>query len=465
MRMTPVRMSDRLVRPVLAVVLSLVLLAPAAARAERVNLDKPVRVTAAKADKSKLVGRVTAWDETSFELVKGADAKVEVKWSELDAANVYLVRSALLTAKPDAQGWIRLGRDLRGMAGGEKLAEASFGRALKIDPKLKDAVEAARKEPVRPATPAGATGGADDTTMKGPAGASDPGAGSGGPAGGPKVIGLSTEKTWKVLTDDEQAAAVKALDEFAAETRRTMSVELLRQETRFFLFYSDLGAKEAKKWADLLDKMYAKLSDLFATGKGVNVWRGKALVFVFAKEPDYHRFQRLMHKTDSGGSAGMCHSFGNGDVHIAFYRQPEELTFAHVLVHESVHGFLHRFKTPVNIPSWVNEGLAETIATELVPRPARGNEVKGYARRGMEQNGKSLGGMLETDRIDGWQYPVAESLTAFMIQQNKKGYVNFVMGIKDGLTWQEALAQKYKAPRDRLVAAFGEFMQVKGLKE
>jgi hypothetical protein len=210
--------------------------------------------------------------------------------------------------------------------------------------------------------------------------------------------------------------------------------------------------------------MYGRLSDLFATGKGVNVWRGKALVFVFQKDADYHRFQRLMHQTDSAGSAGMCHSFGNGDVHIAFYRQPDEMLFAHVLVHESVHGFLHRFKTPARIPSWVNEGLAETISSELVPRAGRANQVAASTRAGLQRNG-GLGGILAADPIVGWQYPVAESLTTFMIGQNKKGYVNFVMGIKEGMTWQDALKERYKAPRAALVRVFGESMKIKDLKE
>jgi hypothetical protein len=76
-----------------------------------------------------------------------------------------------------------------------------------------------------------------------------------------------------------------------------------------------------------------------------------------------------------------------------------------------------------------------------------------------------MGGMLEARHIAGWQYPVAESLCAFMIRQNKRHYVDFILGIKEGLTWEESLEQRYKAPRDRLVKAFGESLNVRGLKE
>ena len=76
-----------------------------------------------------------------------------------------------------------------------------------------------------------------------------------------------------------------------------------------------------------------------------------------------------------------------------------------------------------------------------------------------------MGGMLDSRHITGWQYPVAETLCAFMIRQNRKNYVDFIVGIKEGLSWEESLDQRYKAPRERLVRAYGESLGIKGLKE
>ena len=76
----------------------------------------------------------------------------------------------------------------------------------------------------------------------------------------------------------------------------------------------------------------------------------------------------------------MCHTFGSGDVHIAFYRQPNDFDSAHVLVHESVHGFVHRYRSPLDIPSWANEGLAEAIATDMVPQPGMAQSGSANAR-------------------------------------------------------------------------------------
>jgi hypothetical protein len=168
--------------------------------------------------------------------------------------------------------------------------------------------------------------------------------------------------------------------------------------------------------------------------------------------------------TDPGTTAGMCTSFSTGFVKIAFYRQPDELAFAHVLVHESVHGFVHRYRTPVFIPSWVNEGLAETTATDLVPQRGRRDSVRTMAREGLQEHKGQMSDFFSADHIVAWQYPVAEMMCTFMIQAGSKNYVAFIKAIKDGKSADEALASGFKAPRDRLVPVFGQWLGVKNLE-
>ena len=441
--------------PSIALLLSCLALAAGTAAAEKITLDKPVPVAQKKADKSKIAGRIVAYDDDGFD-VKGKGDEVEtVRWDELDAKGVFVVRKSLIGPK-DAVAHLELGRSLLAIKDGAEWAEKAFALALKIDPGFKAQVEEVRKEGA-----AGGKAGGDGELVRDedePPGDMAEGAAARG--SGPKTVGSVEQQFWGAQSDEQQAESVATLKEFADETKKTMGKELRLYETKYFLFYSDLPPQEAKNWSGLLDRMYAKLAEMFGIEKGVNVWRGKALVFVFAADADYRRFQVAMHQTDPGESDGMCHSYGDGMVHIAFYRQPDELDFAHVLVHESVHGFLHRYKSPVNIPSWANEGLAEWIANELVRRPGRAQESHRYAKYVLQQHG-SLGEFFEADHIVGWQYPVAEMLTTFMIERNKKGYVAFINGLKDGLAVEEALETKYKAPRDRVVDAFARAIGVR----
>ena len=440
---------------------------PAALAADKVTLDKPVPVSQKKADKTKISGRIVAYDDDGFDVkVKGETETV--RWDELDAKTVFVVRKSLIPAK-DALAHVELGRFLLPLDGGKEWADKAFAIALKLDPGLKKQVEEVKKEAATPPKKAASGKKGKDGELIRPEGEPvDPDDAremlEGMLGVGPKKVGGVQEQFWGEQTDEQQAEAVKILKDFADETQKTMGKELSLRETQFFLFYSDLPKREVDNWSGLLDRMYAELARMFAIEKGVNVWRGKALVFVFAEPGDYRRFQLAMHQTDPGESAGMCHSYGNGLVHIAFYRQPEEYEFAHVLVHESVHGFLHRYRTPVDIPSWANEGLAEWIATELVVRPGRQQEMwikrrHEYAQRALRQFG-GLGEFFEAEHIQGWQYPVTQMLTTYMIKENKKGYVAFINGMKEGLTWDESLKTYFKAPRDRLVAAFGKAMGV-----
>jgi hypothetical protein len=439
--------------------------------AERVTLDKPVQISTVKADKKPLSGKLVAYDEEGFELARGKDKTVRVLWSELAAPGVYNVMSTIVGPRAGGEDWVWVGRTLFAVEGGEPFAERAFAKALKLDPKLLDAVDAARKTAARAEAVADGDGAADpgESTATPPA-AEDTGDGT-AMASGPQVIGKSDGKAWPPMTGGQRAAAVAELKTFAEAAGKKLNKSLALQETKYFLFYSDLPPQDAVKWAGLLDRMYARLAELFAVqrepappgaGRGgyVNVWHGKALVFVFQNPDDYRRFQQVVHQTDAGSSAGMCHCFGNGRVHIAFYRQAEELTFAHVLVHESVHGFIHRFRSPALVPSWANEGLAEVISSELVPRPGRDKQREFLAKSGL-QSRADVGGMMDAKHIDGWQYPVAETLCAFMVRQNKRGYVEFIIGIKEGLTWQQSLEQRYKAPRDRLVRAYRESLGLK----
>ena len=77
------------------------------------------------------------------------------------------------------------------------------------------------------------------------------------------------------------------------------------------------------------------------------------------------------------------------------------------------------------------------------------------------QRRADLGGMLDAKHIESWAYPVAETLCAYMIQQNKRNYVDFILGIKEGLTWEQSLDQRYKAPRDRIARAYRESIGLK----
>src|SRR5204863_3917510 len=118
-------------------------------RAEKVTLEKPVQVSTLKADKKPLDGKLVAYDEEGFELVRGKDRAVRVKWSELAAPGVYNVTSSIIGPKAGGEDWLWVGRTMLSVDDGRPFAERAFSRAVKLDPTLKDKIDALKQEALK----------------------------------------------------------------------------------------------------------------------------------------------------------------------------------------------------------------------------------------------------------------------------------------------------------------------------
>jgi hypothetical protein len=339
----------------------------------------------------------------------------------------------LLKRDGDAPRWIELGRMLRGMEAGVTYSDRALDQAVRVDQSLKEIADAIR------------AGGAA------PAGTPTPDA---SPVA--SVAGDIPGKTWGTLTPERHKQAIEKLKAHAEEARTKYAPNLKLLETDYFLFYSDLDARESRNWASLLDKMYARLCEMFAIPKGTNIWHGKALVFVFKEADDFRRFEAEVYDVRNQWAAGLCHQFGSGEVHICFYRQADEHGFARILVHESVHGFIHRYRSPGRIANWVNEGLAEWIAYELVPQAGSKSVIRQSAASQLRTR-PSLGGMLELDHIEPAHYVQTTAITDVLINDvSRKGYVSFVNAQKDGQTWAEAFDACFGVSIDKFLLVYAK---------
>ena len=87
--------------------------------------------------------------------------------------------------------------------------------------------------------------------------------------------------------------------------------------------------------------------------------------------------------------------------------------------------------------------------------------VRSLARHGLAAAQNKLDDFFAASHIDLWQYPVAETLCQFMIRSNRKAYVEFIDGIKEGKPWQQSLEAGYKMPLDKLVGAYLESLKAR----
>jgi hypothetical protein len=331
--------------------------------------------------------------------------------------------------------------------GGAALSGRPFSKALRLNPSLKADIEEARKNP------------------PGKSAANDQSAATAQRPAKQLANITSDGPEWGKQTPEEREVAVQKLKDRMAQIASKTSAKLVPYETEYFLFFSNLPQSEAQKWVAVLDRMYARLAELFAVPKGENIWYGKALITVLLSRDDYIKLEKDFYQNASADKhSGICHQGRDGRVEVVFYRAPSDLDFARLLVHETTHGFLHRYRSSRRIPSWANEGLAEVMEFELVPHEGLKQAGDARARSELHRPRPMEKFFAEDKGIENFQYPIARTLCEYMIRQNKEGYVDFINGIKDGLSWEESLNQKYGVGMDKLLGAYGLSMGVQDLK-
>ena len=277
-------------------------------------------------------------------------------------------------------------------------------------------------------------------------------------------------EAWPEAASEEEHTA-------AAERTQEMIDEVLelwpgtqRFETGHFLFVSNIPPQQVAPYVAYLDRMHAWMCELYGVPRGHKVWLGgKAPIFAFVEQQQFEQFEDRYFREARQSLVGLtniyglCHLSAEGDVVIACYRGNNPHDFGQMLVHETSHGFIHRYKTKAQLPNWVNEGMADLIGAEMVPTSAvvKNRELK--AVQWLAQN-RSLGGMLSAKRIEAHHYGIASSLNRFLLQANRAGYVAFIEALKEGMTWDEALRHAYGSSPDELLAHYGNWVGVPNLR-
>ena len=237
-------------------------------------------------------------------------------------------------------------------------------------------------------------------------------------------------------------------------------------ETSEFTFCSNIPRNQVGPYIASLDRMYDMLSTMYGIKKGTPIWRGKCLVVAFIQQSQFAEFERKFFQyVPPEAVYGLCHEIPTGRVVMSCYRGNDRNDFAHMLVHETSHGFNFRYRTQQHLPSWVDEGMAEWIGETLVRTSTAVQRSEQASLRGMQAT-HSMQGVLDAKRIIDvpHSYGMASSLTTFLVKADQKKYVDFINGIKEGKTWQDSLKDSYHATVEQLVTAYGRSIGIPDLQ-
>jgi hypothetical protein len=129
--------------------------------------------------------------------------------------------------------------------------------------------------------------------------------------------------------------------------------------------------------------------------------------------------------------------------------------FAGILVHESTHGFVHRYMSPQLVPNWLNEGIAEWVSMTVVQQNKGVRRKVEVAVKQMRQTGTLGPSFFTAPNIAADQYGIATAMVDFMLRSNPKAFRAMIDDIKSGVKWEDALKKSFKVTPEELTQKFG----------
>jgi hypothetical protein len=270
---------------------------------------------------------------------------------------------------------------------------------------------------------------------------------------------------WKDYSESEQQQFVDEEKKYLDTVGEKFSGMVL-YETKYYLFYTDMPQAQIAGYIAYLDNMYGQLCKAFGIPEGKNIWRGKCVVICFLEEKRFLDFERtFVNNPNASGAQGIAHSYSNGRVVISCFRGSDPVYFAAVLVHETSHGFVHRYMSSARVPTWINEGIADWVAAAVV----RGDDSVESRQREGAQRAKQLGNLgsnfFDGNRFENWQYGIAMTIVDMLLKIDGKKYRQFIDGIKEGLDWEESLKQAYNMTPADVVQRYGQYIGAPNLRQ
>ncbi|MEM1208405.1 MAG: hypothetical protein AAGI54_03980 [Planctomycetota bacterium] len=271
--------------------------------------------------------------------------------------------------------------------------------------------------------------------------------------------------TWGDTNASTAPAFVAAELDFAQRVADELNVRLRLVETDHFLFFTDVSEREARAWEGVLELTYERVAWRLGVPEGVHLFRGKATVFLFRDRADFVAFERAFYNHRVTYEAGICHQHPTGEVRIAFYRIDHERSLRQLMIHETAHGVIHRFRSPTRIPDWLNEGMAEWTADKVLQFSPPFKQREAISKQAILDRGRRLGDAFWQDgRFSAADYGAAYGLVKVLLRKGRPAFCDFIVRLKDGTPYDRAMRAVYGYDVEELVRRYGHTINIRDLK-
>ncbi len=419
------------------------------------TFDPPVRVAvtlpAEPADARRVIGGLSGIDDDGMTLVVNGEER-QIAWADVSPSSAFLAVMRARGQPTDADDWITLivfGRDI----GAEQEAARAASRARRLAPDREADIDAALARPLN--------------TLRGFP---------------PAEIVPDTDAALpevEVLTPPEQELPPKFLPvtpEAAAEAERLAEVEALdaskqlnlrlRQVyTPHFVIYTDWDPIDDAWLTARLEDAYALLAREFHVAEDDTVFVGRMPVYMFHSSKDMIAYAREFDRFEASDTVAGYHTSRPGGLNKLVMSKPSatnqvglqqaRIRWARTLTHEFVHAFLARYRGERHIPRWMNEGLAEMLAENVMQRPNAIETARQFAR-----SNDNLERLFDDSYMPGAElYPVMYTMTAALYHEDPARFVQMVDRIKAGEETEALLQELYGVNYEGLVQAWRNYLR------
>ena len=417
------------------------------ARAQGV-VEPPIPLKVKLITGEALKGAISKWDFSGIDGTFG-----HVPWGKFKPDDANRLCRKLMDWKDGLQ-YIQLARMLFLLEGADKIAEVALRDAIKRDRTLDSNVQQLRVEVAEHRRKIvedrriaaekdfqAKTVGATSTPKKNPTPRAQP---ESVPGDAPRA------QPWSVATDAQRAEALTDMKADADRWLQQVNLRYTVVEAKYWVLYADMPIDQAKNLALRMDDMYETVAKMFALPVGLNIFHGKAVVIVSATEAHYRAIEMAaFNSMPPPGAIGLCHMVGPKVV-VTAYKSEDANRFMATLVHEASHGFMHRYGSPLRLPSWADEGYAEYLAAESFPNSTTKGDRKPQGLEWIRSGTHDVLDVIQMNYEDGsWPgadaigYAIGYLTVDYLMQTNRQAFGEWVKDVKSGIPWEEAFKNRF----------------------
>jgi formylglycine-generating enzyme required for sulfatase activity len=273
---------------------------------------------------------------------------------------------------------------------------------------------------------------------------------------------------YEVPTDAEVQESQKLMAAVLDQATKEVNPNLHKVETAHFVIYSGLPATVDTGIGKTMERMYQVLRKQFELDEDERVWVGKCGIFLLSADPDrqFFNFATKVDHSDEKIATKASGYFRSTAIQSYIVMPPppdgrnagETEAWKCTLVHEATHAFLFRYVSDKKGPTWLNEGLADVIACQvmgsrLVEGRMRQANSEAVAPGGM----RKATGVFTTVGLTPFEYGIAQSWVRFLAGKEPRAFLRFVTLCKQGKDDEEAMKEAFRLSRNDFLKAWSEW--------